>query len=87
MNGSAALDHGFARFDHVRIPKSQMLSKFATVTEEGKYVPAPHAKLSYGGVSATRFYSCSCGSSADARAVADALYPVYVSRRALLCIP
>lgn len=51
MNGFAAVDHGFARFDQVRIPKSQMLSKFAKVTDEGKYVPAPHAKLSYGGVS------------------------------------
>ena len=55
MNGCAAVDHGFVRFDHVRVPKSQMLSKFATVTEGGKYVPAPHAKLSYGGVSAAFF--------------------------------
>ncbi len=28
-----------------------MLSKFAQVTNEGKYVKPPHAKLSYGGVS------------------------------------
>ena len=56
MNGCAAVDHGFVRFDHVRIPRSQMLSKFATVTEEGKYVPAPHAKLSYGGVSPASFW-------------------------------
>lgn len=28
-----------------------MLSKFAHVTKEGKYVKPPHAKMSYGGVS------------------------------------
>lgn len=33
-----------------------MLSKFAQVTNEGKYVKPPHAKLSYGGVSC-RFIS------------------------------
>jgi acyl-CoA oxidase len=50
MGGYATTDNGFARFDHVRIPKENMLSKFAGVTDEGKYVTPPHAKLSYGGV-------------------------------------
>ncbi|KAJ7617161.1 peroxisomal oxidase [Roridomyces roridus] len=50
MAGLAAIDNGFARFTHVRIPKSHMLSKFAGVTDEGKYVTPPHAKLSYGGM-------------------------------------
>jgi acyl-CoA oxidase len=50
MGGFATTDNGFARFDHVRIPKENMLSKFAGVTDEGKYVTPPHAKLSYGGV-------------------------------------
>ncbi|EKM75391.1 hypothetical protein AGABI1DRAFT_79987 [Agaricus bisporus var. burnettii JB137-S8] len=50
LGGFAANDHGFARFDHVRIPKIQMLSKFAQVTDDGKYVQPPHAKLSYGGM-------------------------------------
>lgn len=44
------MDNGFARFDHVRIPKENMLSKFAQVTDDGKYIQPPHAKLSYGGV-------------------------------------
>ncbi|KAJ7748084.1 peroxisomal oxidase [Mycena metata] len=49
-NGLASLDNGFARFDHTRIPKLNMLSKFAGVTDDGQYVTPPHAKLSYGGM-------------------------------------
>lgn len=52
MAGYASTDNGFARFDHIRIPKENMLSKFAQVTDEGEYVQPPHAKISYGGVSA-----------------------------------
>ncbi|KAG2354563.1 peroxisomal oxidase [Suillus spraguei] len=48
--GMAAQDQGFARFDHVRIPRTNMFSKFAEVTAEGSYIQPPHAKLSYGGV-------------------------------------
>ncbi|TFK73089.1 acyl-CoA oxidase [Pluteus cervinus] len=50
MGGAAPLDNGFARFNRVRIPKENMLSKFAKVTDEGKYIKPPHAKLSYGGM-------------------------------------
>ncbi|KAF8900142.1 peroxisomal oxidase [Gymnopilus junonius] len=48
--GYATTDNGFARFNHVRIPRENMLSGFAQVTEDGKYVQPPHAKLSYGGM-------------------------------------
>ncbi|KAG2119395.1 acyl-CoA dehydrogenase/oxidase C-terminal [Suillus clintonianus] len=48
--GLAAQDQGFARFDHVRIPRTNMFSKFAEVTTEGSYIQPPHAKLSYGGM-------------------------------------
>ncbi|KAG1733523.1 acyl-CoA dehydrogenase/oxidase C-terminal [Suillus lakei] len=48
--GMAAQDQGFARFDHVRIPRTNMFSKFAEVTTEGSYIQPPHAKLSYGGM-------------------------------------
>lgn len=48
--GMAAQDQGFARFDHVRIPRTNMFSKFAEVTIEGSYIQPPHAKLSYGGM-------------------------------------
>lgn len=55
MAGYIAVDNGYARFDHVRIPKENMLSRFAQVTEDGAYIRPPHAKLSYGGV---RLFSC-----------------------------
>lgn len=51
LGGFASTDNGFARFDHVRIPKIYMLSKFSQITDDGKYIQPPHAKLSYGGVS------------------------------------
>jgi hypothetical protein len=50
FGGYSTTDNGFARFDHVRIPKGNMLSKFAGVTDAGEYVTPLHAKLSYGGV-------------------------------------
>lgn len=50
MAGYTGVDNGFARFDHVRIPRANMLSKFAKVTETGDYIKPPHAKLSYGGM-------------------------------------
>lgn len=48
--GFGPTDNGFARFDRVRIPKEQMLSRFAQVTDDGEYKQPPHAKLSYGGM-------------------------------------
>ncbi|KAI0830358.1 acyl-CoA oxidase [Trametes gibbosa] len=50
LAGYAAVDNGYARFDHVRVPREHMLSGFASVTQEGLYVQPPHAKLSYGGM-------------------------------------
>ncbi|OJT11283.1 Peroxisomal acyl-coenzyme A oxidase 1 [Trametes pubescens] len=50
LSGYGAVDNGYARFDHVRIPREYMLSAFASVTPDGKYVQPPHAKLSYGGM-------------------------------------
>ncbi|KAI5121476.1 hypothetical protein M0805_003932 [Coniferiporia weirii] len=50
MAGYSGVDNGYARFDHLRVPRSQMLSKFSQVTKDGEYVKPPHAKLSYGGM-------------------------------------
>lgn len=50
MGGFSSVDHGFARFNQVRIPKENMLSKFAQVTDDGSYIQPPYSKLSYGGV-------------------------------------
>lgn len=71
-----ATDNGFGRFDNVRIPKENMLSKFAQVTEDGKYIQPPHAKLSYGGVSTVLSpFRCT---SHILYVFVDALYPVRV---------
>ncbi|XP_078619508.1 peroxisomal acyl-coenzyme A oxidase 1-like [Branchiostoma floridae x Branchiostoma japonicum] len=40
-------DNGFARFDHVRIPRENMLMKFARVEADGTYVQPPSSKLAY----------------------------------------
>lgn len=39
-----------ARFTHVKLPLDRMLSRFAKIDEQGKYVKPPHSKLSYGGM-------------------------------------
>jgi acyl-CoA oxidase len=50
FNAFAALDNGYIRFNHLRVKREAMLSKFAQVLENGEYVQPPHAKLSYGGM-------------------------------------
>ncbi|KAH9834504.1 acyl-CoA oxidase [Rhodofomes roseus] len=54
LGGYTTVDNGFARFDHVRISHENMLSAFSQVTEDGRYVKPPHAKLSYGGMMVVR---------------------------------
>ncbi|KZT00615.1 acyl-CoA oxidase [Laetiporus sulphureus 93-53] len=50
FGGYITVDNGYARFDHVRIPREYMLSEYSQVTEDGQYVKPLHAKLSYGGM-------------------------------------
>jgi acyl-CoA oxidase len=52
--GFAAVDNGFASFNHVRIPRRNMLARYSHVTEEGAYVQAPNQKLLYGSMLAVR---------------------------------
>ncbi|KAG0172875.1 hypothetical protein DFQ28_009880 [Apophysomyces sp. BC1034] len=47
-NGFATMDNGYALFDHVRIPRENMLMRFSKVTRDGQYVAPAHNKLSYG---------------------------------------
>ncbi|CAO1634974.1 unnamed protein product [Sympodiomycopsis kandeliae] len=44
------LDNGWVRFDHVKIPRDNMLGKHAHVKKGGEYVKPPSDKLSYGGM-------------------------------------
>eukprot|EP00002_Diphylleia_rotans_P016704 TRINITY_DN3247_c0_g5_i1.p1 TRINITY_DN3247_c0_g5~~TRINITY_DN3247_c0_g5_i1.p1 ORF type:complete len:669 (+),score=153.34 TRINITY_DN3247_c0_g5_i1:60-2009(+) len=46
--GFEAIDNGYARFDQVRIPRRNMLMRFAKVDRSGSYSKPPHEKLSYG---------------------------------------
>lgn len=47
--GYNGVDNGFMQLDHVRIPRDQMLMRYAQVTPDGRYVPPPaaNAKASY----------------------------------------
>ena len=42
--GYNAVDNGFLRFDHVRVPRRAMLMRHARVDEDGTYHPPPVAK-------------------------------------------
>ncbi|KAJ3023886.1 hypothetical protein HKX48_000072 [Thoreauomyces humboldtii] len=46
--GYNAVDNGFMMFDKVRIPRDQMLMRYARVEADGTYVRPPSSKLSYG---------------------------------------
>ncbi|EXX76685.1 uncharacterized protein OCT59_024117 [Rhizophagus irregularis] len=47
--GYNATDNGFMLFDHVRIPRFNMLSKFSQIKKgTGEYISPPNDKLSYG---------------------------------------
>ncbi|CAO3639756.1 unnamed protein product [Cunninghamella blakesleeana] len=47
-DGFSTVDNGFALFDHVRIPRENMLMRFSKVTRDGQYIKPVHDKLSYG---------------------------------------
>lgn len=49
-NGYASTDNGWGRFDHVKIPRSNMLNRFAKVEPDGTYNRPPSDKMSYGGM-------------------------------------
>ena len=46
--GYNAVDNGFLRFDHVRIPKDAMLMAHSKVLDDGTYIPPPVKKAAYG---------------------------------------
>jgi acyl-CoA oxidase len=48
FGGFASIDNGYVRFNKVRIPRKNMLQKYAQISNEGKYVPPKQDKLSYG---------------------------------------
>ena len=47
--GYAEMDNGFLKFDHVRVPRENLLMRFSQVLPDGTYVPPKaSSKLSYG---------------------------------------
>lgn len=52
--GFRFMDNGYLHLEDVRIPRKNMLSRFARLSEKGEYTPAKHAKLSYGSMVALR---------------------------------
>eukprot|EP01130_Rhizamoeba_saxonica_P015727 TRINITY_DN7105_c0_g1_i1.p1 TRINITY_DN7105_c0_g1~~TRINITY_DN7105_c0_g1_i1.p1 ORF type:complete len:685 (+),score=141.56 TRINITY_DN7105_c0_g1_i1:39-2093(+) len=45
--GRGGLDNGWIQFSSVRIPRENMLARWATVSKEGEYVPPPNLAVSY----------------------------------------
>ncbi|KAG0234589.1 hypothetical protein BGW41_001102 [Actinomortierella wolfii] len=54
--GASKSDMGFLRFEHHRIPRENMLMRFAKVTKEGEYIKPPSSKLAYGSMVLLRSY-------------------------------
>ncbi|KAG0236657.1 acyl-coenzyme A oxidase [Actinomortierella wolfii] len=54
--GFSKIDNGFVRFEHHRIPRENMLMRFAKVTKEGEYIKPPSSKLAYGSMVLLRSY-------------------------------
>jgi len=52
--GFAGVDNGFLRLNHVRVPRTELLSRFGSVLPGGKYQKPPHSKLGYAGMTSTR---------------------------------
>ncbi|KAM9818023.1 peroxisomal acyl-coenzyme A oxidase 1 isoform X2 [Syngnathus typhle] len=46
--GFSEVDNGFLKLDHVRIPRDNMLMKYAKVDPDGTYFKPPSDKLTYG---------------------------------------
>lgn len=46
--GRDGIDNGWLQFNNVRVPRSQMLQKWAKVSREGVYSQPPKAQLAYG---------------------------------------
>ena len=74
-------DNGFARFDHFRIPRENMLMRFARVEPDGTYVRPLSSKLSYGGMVQLRVFIVYNSFEALSRAVTIAIRYSVVRRQ------
>lgn len=66
--GFHGVDNGFMQLNHVKAPRTCLLSRFSQVLKGGKYVKPPHNKLGYTGMTATRVSIVSTSATAVAKA-------------------
>lgn len=71
--GFSSQDNGYLTFDHIRIPRENMLMKFSRVEKDGTYVKPPHDKLTYGVMSYMRVNFVSSSSHFLSKAVTIAI--------------
>lgn len=55
-SGRLGVDNGFIQFTNVRVPRENMLSRWAQVTKEGTFNPPPHPAISYATLIGERIY-------------------------------
>ncbi|GFR44234.1 hypothetical protein Agub_g5369 [Astrephomene gubernaculifera] len=81
--GFNSVDNGYLSFDHVRIPRENMLMRFAKVTPNGRYVPPPpsNSKASYATMVFVRADIVKNSGSTLARAVTIAVRYAAVRRQ------
>eukprot|EP01118_Nematostelium_gracile_P010479 TRINITY_DN3616_c0_g1_i1.p1 TRINITY_DN3616_c0_g1~~TRINITY_DN3616_c0_g1_i1.p1 ORF type:complete len:493 (+),score=109.56 TRINITY_DN3616_c0_g1_i1:682-2160(+) len=70
--GRNGLDNGWIQFSHVRIPRENMLAKWAQVSRNGTFTPPPNPALVYGSTITERVSSVSgaCGTVDQALTIA-----------------
>ncbi|KNC56449.1 peroxisomal acyl-coenzyme A oxidase 1 [Thecamonas trahens ATCC 50062] len=66
-------DNGYLAFDSVRIPRNQLLARYATVARDGTYTKPPHEKIGYGTMIRIRSMIVAGASDALARACTIAI--------------
>nr|AOE43305.1 acyl-CoA oxidase [Synstelium polycarpum] len=66
--GYNTIDNGFMQMDHIRVPRTNLLSRFFSVTRDGVYVPPPHPRLVYAGMVGVRVHLIEESFTALARA-------------------
>jgi acyl-CoA oxidase len=71
--GYDLVDNGFARFRHVRVPRTNMAMRHARVTASGEFERPAHARLTFGGMLAVRTMLVSGAASVLAAAVTIAV--------------
>lgn len=52
--GLQGVDNGWIQFDHVRVPRFNMLRRFASVTRDGEFVQTHKAQMAYAALIGTR---------------------------------